>query len=106
MSSDNPDLFGHRPAQGDLFANAPAPDNRVVAGDAPRIRRRLLKLLAQARAADTPPWSERDTRMYQIIFPQMANWLPPDEAEQLRLEFSAELDRLGVPPRKAAPPRH
>ena len=52
------------------------------------VRRHLHKLLAEARAARSkPPWSERDTRMYQIIFPQMANWLPDSEAEQLRLEF-------------------
>jgi hypothetical protein len=28
----------------------------------------------------------------------MANWLPRDEAEQLRLEFRSELERLKVPP--------
>jgi hypothetical protein len=32
--------------------------------------------------------------MYQIVFPQMANWLPEAEAEQLRFEFHRELKRL------------
>jgi hypothetical protein len=40
------------------------------------------------------PWPERDTRMWQIVFPNMANWLPDDEAEQLRLDFAREMERL------------
>jgi hypothetical protein len=30
------------------------------------------------------------------IFPQMANWLPDDEAAQLRFEFNRELKRLAT----------
>ena len=40
------------------------------------------------------PWPEREARMWQIAFPQMANWLPDDEAAQLRLEFTQEMERL------------
>jgi hypothetical protein len=40
------------------------------------------------------PWPERDARMWQIVFPQMANWLPPDEADQLRFAFAQEMQRL------------
>jgi hypothetical protein len=95
-SEDTPDLFGHRPAQGDLFAGEPPRNNGVGVAKPDEVRRRLYKLLAEARAARSkPPWSDRDTRMYQIIFPQMANWLPHSEAEQLRLEFRIELERLG-----------
>ena len=32
--------------------------------------------------------------MIQIVFPQMANWLPHAEAEQLRFEFAQEMRRL------------
>jgi hypothetical protein len=96
MSKETPDLFGHRPAQGDLFANEPPRNNGVGVADPDAVRSRLYKLLAEAKAAQSkPPWSERDMRMYQIIFPQMANWLPDSEAEQLRLEFRTELVRLG-----------
>jgi hypothetical protein len=96
MSEETPDLFGHTTAQGDLFAGEPPRNNGVGVADPDAVRHRLLKLLAEARAAQSePPWSKRDTRMYQIIFPQMANWLPDSEAEQLRLEFRAELERLG-----------
>jgi hypothetical protein len=32
--------------------------------------------------------------MWQTVFPQMANWLPPEEADQLRFEFAQEMQRL------------
>ena len=67
---------------------------------APRISGFYLLLLSswrEARAAEsTPPWNERTTRLYQVIFPQMAHWLPDAEAEQLRSEFRTELERLKV----------
>ncbi len=95
MSDQTPDLFGFKPAQGDLFANEPARNNGVGVADPDDIRARLQKMLAEARAAQSrPPWNERTTRMYQIVFPQMANWLPDSEAEQLRFEFERELRRL------------
>jgi hypothetical protein len=96
-SEETPDLFGHRTAQGDLFANEPPRDNGVGVADPDKVRRHLYKLLAEARAAQSePPWNKRDTQMYQIVFPQMANWLPHAEAEQLRLEFRTELERLSL----------
>ena len=58
------------------------------------IRRRLLGLLTLAREARTMPWPERDARMWQTVFPQMANWLPADEADQLRFAFVQEIERL------------
>jgi hypothetical protein len=33
-------------------------------------------------------------QLYEVIFPQMANWLPEEEAARLRQEFAAELARL------------
>jgi hypothetical protein len=95
MSDQTPDLFGLQPAQGDLFAEESARDNGVGVADPNEVRARLHKMLAEARAAESmPPWNERTTRMYQIVFPQMANWLPEAEAEQLRFEFHRELKRL------------
>ena len=97
MNDQTPDLFGFRAPQGELFANEAPRNAGVGVGDPERIRRRLHKLLAEARAADSrPPWKDRDTRMYQVTFFQMANWLPQAEAEQLRLEFRAELERLNA----------
>ncbi|MER9330931.1 hypothetical protein [Mesorhizobium sp. M0488] len=40
------------------------------------------------------PWFERDARMWQTVFPNMANWLPNDEADQLRFEFAQEMEPL------------
>lgn len=40
------------------------------------------------------PWTEREARVIQIIFPQMTNWLPHEEADQLRFEFEREIERL------------
>lgn len=86
------DLFGQITPQADLFADAPAQPRKAF--DFPdEARRRLLNVLVEARAA-TLPWSERETRKWEILFPQMAEWLPSDEADQLCFEFAQELERL------------
>jgi len=55
---------------------------------------RLKTLLEKAKSAEKMPWSERDARMWQTVFPNMAKWLPEEEADQLRFEFAQEMDRL------------
>ena len=83
------------PPQGDLFAGEPPRNNGIGVANPAKVRIRLLKMLAEARAAEAKsPWNERTTRLNQIIFPQMTKWLPDAEAEQLRLEFRSELERL------------
>ena len=60
-----------------------------------RFQNELIELLRIARAAqDVAPWDRRTHRYHQVVFPQMANWLPDDEAEQLRFEFAKELERI------------
>jgi hypothetical protein len=93
------DLFGRSsgPDQYSLFGEGESrlqAPRQSFAPDAEVIRRRLTDLLAVARRAQTMPWSERDARMWQTVFPQMANWLPNEEAEQLRFEFAQEIERL------------
>lgn len=91
------ELFGHEPAQGSLFGEG---ENRMSSpqkSDQPDpvvIRKRLHDVLAKAKAAQTMPWNENDAGVWQIIFPNMANWLPEEEAEMLRLEFAQEMQRL------------
>jgi hypothetical protein len=46
------------------------------------------------RAAQKLPWEPATVSLYRTIFPQMTNWLPDEEAAQLRFEFEAELARL------------
>jgi hypothetical protein len=95
--SDETDFFGRAPAQGSLFGpgedRLQAPVQRYLP-DPEKVRQRLRLLLETARSARTMPWPERDARMWQIVFPNMANWLPDDEAEQLRFEFAHEMERL------------
>src|SRR6202022_3753924 len=59
-----------------------------------RVRARLHKILAEARAAQTSPWEPARVSLYRTIFPQMTLWLPEDEAAQLRFEFETEMARL------------
>ena len=102
--SDESDRFGRGPAQGSLFGEgegrlqAPRPS---YLPDPAKVRRKLQALLATAREAERMPWPEREARMWQTVFPNMANWLPDAEAEQLRRDFALELDRLN---RHAEPP--
>jgi hypothetical protein len=95
--TDQTDLFGQGPAQGSLFGagedRLQAPRQRLTP-DPDTIRRRLESLLEKARTAKKMPWSERDARMWQTVFPNMANWLPEPEADQLRFEFAQEMERL------------
>ncbi len=97
--SDASDMFGQPtgPGQFSLFGDG---SDRLQAPARPQIdhptraRAKLTALLETARAARTMPWPERDARMWQTVFPQMANWLPDEEAEQLRFEFQQEIERL------------
>lgn len=59
------------------------------------VRAELIDLLTMARAAiDAAPWDRRMQRYHRVVFPQMARWLPKDEASQLCFEFAVELDRI------------
>lgn len=90
------DLFGHGQLSifGDddgLVPHQPQPD---ITPDPERVRRRLHDVLERARAAPAEPWPEKKQRVWQIVFPNMAKWLPEDEAEQLRFAFTQEMERL------------
>ncbi len=91
------DLFGEGPAQASLFGagedRLKAPRQRLVP-DPETVRVRLTTLLEKARTAEKMPWSDRDARMWQTVFPNMAKWLPADEASQLCFEFAREMERL------------
>jgi hypothetical protein len=63
--SDNPDLFDEE-AQPDLFGAEPAP---VYRPDPDKVRRRLEKILAEARAARKLPWEPATVSLYRTIFP-------------------------------------
>jgi hypothetical protein len=79
FSDDQPDMFGPAPAW------KPNPD---------KVRARLHRLLAEARAARSLEPSTLS--LYRTIFPQMSLFLPEEEGAQLRLAFDAELERLSA----------
>lgn len=89
--ADDPDFF-ETEAQHDLFGAEAAPP--AYRPDPDKVRSRLHKILAEARAAQKLPWEPTTVSLYRTIFPQMTNWLPEDEGAQLRFQFEEELTRL------------
>jgi hypothetical protein len=62
--------------------------------DPEEVRAELIDILAKARAAPQVPWPAKEVSYWRTVFPQMANWLPEEEANRLRAEFAAEVARL------------
>ena len=92
------DLFGT--GQFSLFGDGddriPHPQQETYIPDPKRIRQRLQAVLDTARAAPQRPWPEKKQRVWQIVFPNMAKWLPDDERDQLCFEFAREMQRLNM----------
>ncbi len=88
--SQQKDFFSAGP-QGDLFGPPP----RVSYAPKPeKVRQKLLAMLDQIRGAEECPWSEKELGLNKVIFPQMTNWLPEDEAAEFRRQFAEEVARL------------
>lgn len=99
--SDRPDVleisrefkaYGPDREQLDMFG--PPPAEEIPDPDPESVRAELLGILARARAAPQVPWPAKEISYYRTVFPQMANWLPAEEASRLRAEFATELARL------------
>ncbi|HEY7547991.1 MAG TPA: hypothetical protein VH913_00595 [Hyphomicrobiaceae bacterium] len=100
VHSDHPDQsdaspefthYGADHRQLDMFGAPPA---QCYDPDPEDVRAELLGILATARAAPQAPWSTKEVSYWRTVFPQMASWLPDDEAQRLRGEFARELERL------------
>ena len=89
--SPQQDLFESE-TQAELFEPDAGP--AAYRPDPDQVRARLHKILAEARGAEKLPWDRDRLLVYRTIFPQMAGWLPDEEAAQLRFEFEAEMARL------------
>jgi hypothetical protein len=89
-SAGQPDLL-RAGAQADLFGDSRPPPYRP---DPDKVRARLYKILAEARAAERLPWEAARLSLYRTIVPQLTLWLPETEGAQLRREFETELVRL------------
>lgn len=98
MVADEQDQSEH---YGDLIGHTPQPERappRKEPLTAADVRRMMCELIDTARAAvslplDAPEWTKKIA-----MFPIMAQWLAPEDGEQLVLAFEAEIERL----RKAA----
>lgn len=91
MARDNQADTSTEDSQSDLFDAEPIPSYRP---DPEKVRARLHKILAEARAARTFPWEPTRVSLYRTIFPQMSLWLPEEESAQLCFEFEMEIKRL------------
>jgi len=86
-------------AQLDMFAvgEDAAPAGPVVyRADPNDVRRKLDRILAEARAAAAMPWDRSTERYWRTVFPQMTRWLPEEEAARYRAAFEAEIERLAA----------
>ena len=84
------DLFGESQPEFPGVEQASA----VYRADPDEVRAELLRVLAKVRAAQSFPWDTRRTLYWRTVFPQMTNWLPDEEAAQLRFEFETQIRRL------------
>jgi hypothetical protein len=89
MARDNQQEMFSEETQTDLFG-----EEQTYQPDPNKVRARLHKILGEARAAKTLPWTPTRVSLYRTIFPQMALLLPEEESSQLRFDFEAELARL------------
>jgi len=90
MVRRHPDLF-QSDEQAELFGEEDTP---VYKPDPDKVRARLLKIIAEAKAANVIPWDASRVSLYRTIVPQMSMLLPEEEGAQLRFEFETELARL------------
>lgn len=86
--SSQTDLFG---TQGDLFGPPPP---RSYAPSLATVRAEVGKVLEKARIAQEMPWTAKEVAFWKTVFPQMTNWLPEEEAAQMRSAFMEEIRRL------------
>jgi hypothetical protein len=91
--NSHPDLFAGE-SQPDLFGAEVAPAYRP---NPDKVRARLNKILAEARAAQILPWDPSRASLYRTIFPQMTLFLPEEEGAQFRFAFDSEMARLAAP---------
>jgi hypothetical protein len=85
-------MFGHSPAQAEMLDAPVSLERKPIhskrygiieppppGGHTPdTIRAKMLKLIAEAKAAKAAPWPLRQTRSHMVMFPYMAEWLSKD----------------------------
>lgn len=70
-------------------------DRKAQPFDPDEIRADLMVILADARGVTADAlWDDHKLRYNRLVFPNMARWLPDDEAAQLCFEFAREIERI------------
>lgn len=87
---DTPDLFGEVPQP-----ERPAPP-RAKPLTAADVRDQMVAIIATLRESDEIPYDEAAMRKHIAMFPIMAQWLDPEDGEQLVFQFEAEVERLNM----------
>jgi len=81
-------------SQPDLFAALAEPATPAYRPDPTKVRARLERIVGEARGAEVLPWETTRVSLYRTIVPNMARWLPDDEAAYWCAAFEAEMARL------------
>ena len=81
--------------QRSLFTDDSGDGMKIPRPDPEDVRRELLDILRLLRESDEFPWTPAEFRSWRFVFPQMTNWLPDDEASELKENFRREIDRWG-----------
>lgn len=77
-----------------LFQPKPAEPLPPRPPDLAYIRKSLNRHLRTLRSAVVMPWSEPEARSQEKHFPELARYLPAEEAAEMIAEFAAELARV------------
>jgi hypothetical protein len=81
-------------SQMDLFPQAVTVESPIPSVDS--VRARFEAMLSALRAAtEDLPFTPRELAYWEVVTPQMANWLPSEEREAVCAEFLNHLSRLG-----------
>lgn len=70
---------------------APPPPRPLTAGD---VRQKMLDILDTLNAADAMPYAADDLKRHKAMFPIMAQWLAPDDGEDLKTRFEVAIARF------------
>lgn len=68
------------------------PPRRPLTAD--DVREKMQALIGALREANVIPFTPAEFKQHKAMFPIMAQWLAPEEGEQLVLQFDAEVERL------------
>lgn len=82
----------------DLFGNVAQPERAAPLQARPLtaddVRDQMLAIIAALRDAKVVPFEQAVMNKHIAMFPIMAQWLAPDEGEQLVFQFGVEVERL------------